>query len=157
MQPTDQLIVTQFTDYVVPEAMVFRIFQDMRGAQATYRITDNTTTTLIHSVAQTDDVINVANAAALPAPNLPDNVWGVVTIDAERIMYRTRDTVNNTISGLLRGTAGTANAPHDAGAEVYSMGLGNLLYSEYQNYVVSDTILANGTETLFTAPSIIIE
>jgi hypothetical protein len=108
-------------------------------------------------VVQTDDVINVVNAAALPAPNLSDNVWGVVTIDAERIMYRTRDLVNNTISGLLRGTAGTANAPHAVGAEVYSMGLGNLLYGAYQNYVVSDTTLANGTQTLFTASSIIIE
>ena len=157
LQPNDQLIVTQFTDYIVPEAMAFRIFQDMRGAQATYRITVDSTTTLTHPVVQTDDVINVVNAAALPAPNLSDNVWGVVTIDAERIMYRTRDLVNNTISGLLRGTAGTANAPHAAGAEVYSMGLGNLLYGAYQNYVVSDTTLANGTQTLFTASSIIIE
>jgi len=154
MRPTDQLIVTQFTNYVVPEAMVFRIFQDMRGVQATYRITADTTTTLTMSVAQTDDVINVANAAALPAPNLSADTWGVVTIDAERIMYRYRDTVNNTISGLLRGTAGTACAPHAAGTEVYSMGPGQLLYSEYQNYVVSDTTLANGTQTVFVASNI---
>jgi hypothetical protein len=106
------------------------------------------------SVAQTDDVINVANAAALPAPNLSADTWGVVTIDAERIMYRYRDTVNNTISGLLRGTAGTACAPHAAGTEVYSMGPGQLLYSEYQNYVVSDTTLANGTQTVFVASNI---
>jgi len=154
MGPTDQVIVTQFTNFVVPEAMEFRIFQDMRGVQATYRMTPDTTSTTTQAVTKTDDVIHVANAAALSAPDLAADIWGVVTIDAERIMYRYRDTTANTISGLLRGTAGTANAPHVAGAIVYSMGPSQLLYAQYQNHVVSNTILSNGTQTVFVAENI---
>ena len=154
MNPTDQLIVTQVTNSVVPEAMEFRIFQDMRGVQATYRMTPSTTTTVTQAVAQTDDIIHVANADALVAPDLVANFWGVVTIDAERIMYRYRDTTANTISGLLRGTAGTANAPHAVGAIAYDIGRDNLLDIQYQNYVVSDTTLADGTQTVFVAESI---
>ena len=154
MNPTDQLLITQFTNSVVPEAMEFRIFQDMRGVQAEYRMTPATTTTVTQAVAQTDDIIHVANASALVAPDLVANFWGIVTIDAERIMYRYRDTENNTISGLLRGTAGTANAPHEVGAIAYDMGRDNLLEAQYQNYVVSDTFLANGSQTVFVANNI---
>jgi hypothetical protein len=70
-------------------------------------------------------------------------------------MYRYRDTVANTVSGLLRGTAGTALAPHTSGATVYNIGRGNLLSENYQNYIVSDTTLANGSTTVFTAADII--
>jgi hypothetical protein len=96
----------------------------------------------------------VANVAALVAPYLVANFWGVVTIDAERIMYRYRDTTANTISGLLRGTAGTANAPHAVGAIAYDIGRDNLLDVQYQNYVVGDTTLADGIQTVFVAESI---
>jgi hypothetical protein len=147
-------MITQFTNFVVPESMAFRIFQDMRGVQATYRITPATTTTTTTAVSINDDVIYVANAGALIEPNFEANIWGVVTIDAERIMYRYRDTANNTISGLMRGTAGTAITAHALGATVYNMGRGNLLPEEYQNYIVSTSTLANGTEVQFQAPNI---
>ena len=136
--------------------MSFRIFQDMRGVQATYRITPETTTTTTATVAVNANTIYVANAGALPEPNFDINVWGVVTINAERIMYRYRDTDNNTISGLMRGTAGTAITAHANGATVYNMGFGNLLPAEYQNYIVSDTTLANGTTTTFVADNIVL-
>ena len=151
---TDVLMVTQFTNFVVPEAMAFRIFQDMRGVQATYRITTDTTTTTTQPVLITDDTIYVANASALVDPALDDNIWGVLTIDAERIMYRYRDIGTNTVSGLLRGTAGTAVAPHASGATVYNMGRGNLLPADYQNYIVSATILADGSTVIFDATDI---
>ena len=154
LNATDVLMVTQFTNFVVPEAMAFRIFQDMRGIQATYRITPETTTTTTQPVLITDDTIYVTNAGALVDPDLAANIWGVLTIGAERIMYRYRDTVANTVSGLLRGTAGTALAPHTSGATVYNMGRGNLLPAEYQNYIVSDTTLADGSTTVFTATDI---
>jgi hypothetical protein len=35
---------------------------------------------------------------------------GITNINGERIMYRNRDTENNTVSGLRRGTAGTGVA-----------------------------------------------
>ena len=154
MSPTDTLMITQFTESTVPEAMAFRIFQDMRGVQATYRITDATTTELVDSLEINDDVIFVANASALSEPNLVDNIWGILTINGERIMYRNRDTVLNTISGLRRGTAGTGVDTHAIGSAVYDMGRGNLLPIEYQNYVVSNTILADGSTTTFVAEDI---
>jgi hypothetical protein len=154
--PTNSvLVITSFTEFVVPNAMAFRIFQDMRGVQATYRITPSTTTTTTQAVEIDNDIIYVADANALIEPNLDSNVWGVLTIDAERIMYRYRDTITNTVSGLLRGTAGTAVAPHNSGAIVYNMGRGNLLPEDYQNYIVSGTTLADGENITFTATDIV--
>jgi hypothetical protein len=69
-------------------------------------------------------------------------------------MYRERDTVTNTVSGLMRGTAGTAAAEHSAGADVYDMGRGNLLPTQFQDYVVSDSGLGDASTTVFYAPSI---
>ena len=154
LNATDVVMITQFTNFVVPESMAFRIFQDMRGVQATYRITPATTTVTTSAVTVNADVIYVANAAALPEPDFAINIWGVVTIDAERIMYRYRDIDNNTISGLMRGTAGTAATAHANDAIVYNIGRGNLLPAEYQNYIVSNSTLGDGTTTVFTADNI---
>ena len=78
----------------------------------------------------------------------------MITIDGERIMYRYRDTALNTISGLMRGTAGTGAADHTAGADIYDIGRGNLLPEQYQDYTVSDTSVGDGTTSVFYAPSI---
>jgi hypothetical protein len=131
----------------------------MRGLQATYRITSETTTTLAQSLLSTDAIIYVTDASRLSEPNVELNIWGVITIDGERIMYRERNTVNNTISSLLRGTAGTGAADHSAGAEVYDMGRGNIMPTEFQNYVVSNLennlelypILGDGSTEIFVA------
>jgi hypothetical protein len=146
--------ITNYTASVIPGAIAFRIFQDMRGLQSTYRITPSTTTQLTAALSATADVIYVADANALSEPNLPQGIFGLITIDGERIAYRTRDTVNNTVSGLRRGTAGTGAANHSAGAAVYDIGAGNRLPQEYQNYIVSENFLANGVETTFTAADI---
>ena len=77
-------------------------------------------------------------------------------------MYRYRDTEANTVSGLLRGTAGTAITTHDAGAIVYNMGRNNLMPEQYQNHVVSNITyplesgvnLGDGSTTVFTASEI---
>ena len=74
-------------------------------------------------------------------------------------MYRYINTVANTVSGLLRGTAGTAVAAHATGTEVYNMGRGNLMPEACQNYIVSNITyplvsgvnLGDGTTTAFTA------
>jgi hypothetical protein len=148
------LAVTEFTESVVPESAAFRIFQDMRGVQATYRITPSTTTTLTEVLAADADVIHVADAAAMQEPNLESGVFGAITIDGERITYRERNIATNTLSGLRRGTAGTAASEHAAGSAVYDIGRGNLLSEQYQNYVVSDTSTADGSTTVFYAPNI---
>jgi len=149
-----QLTVTEFTNSIVPEAAAFRIFQDMRGVQATYRITATTTTELAQDLSATADTIYVVNASALSEPNLPAGVFGVITINGERIMYRNRNTVNNTLSDLQRGTAGTGAAAHSAGNAVYDTGRGNLLNESYQDYVVKDNSMGDGTTNIFYAPNI---
>jgi hypothetical protein len=134
--------------------MAFRIFQDMRGVQAVYRITRSTTTTLAESVSAAADSIRVIDAAALSEPNLELGIFGVIIVDGERIMYRTRNLAANTVSSLLRGTAGTAAADHAEGASVTDLGRGNLLSQEYQDRVVSDTALSDGSTVIYYAPSI---
>jgi hypothetical protein len=151
MSNTDVVMITQFTGSVAPDAMAFRIFQDMRGVQATYRITADTTTYLVQELGATDDTIYVYNASGLNQPNLAQNIWGLLTIGGERIMYRNRDTVANTISGLRRGTAGTGAADHAIDTDVYNISRGNLLQQQYQNYILKTSELANGVQTQFTA------
>ena len=201
---TDVLAATLFTNRVVPNPTAFRIFQDMRQVQATYRITPGTTTTLVQPVEILDDIIYVEDATVLGDPNLATsynnnisyvigdvvmygngfyqaiaptvgnlptdtdywevtdgaaNIWGILTIDGERIMYRHRDTVANTVSGLLRGTAGTAITTHATGTDVYNMGRENLMPLTCQNYIVSNITnplesgvnLGDGTTVEFTA------
>jgi hypothetical protein len=155
LKVNDVVMITQFTNAVVPEVMAFRIFQDMRGVQATYRITEDTTTVTTAAVSITDDTIYVDNATALPEPDFANNVWGVITINAERIMYRERDTVANTISGLLRGTAGTAITDHVLGSTVYSLGRGNLLPEAYQNYLDTNTFTGDGVTTEYVTDIVV--
>lgn len=152
IEPTDVLIVTSFTNSVVPGAVAFRIFQDMRGLQSSYRITESTTTTLVQPLSATDTVIYVEDASKLSEPDLENGVFGLITIDGERITYRTRDTVNNTLSGLRRGTVGTAADSHGVDSYVYDIGAGNLLPEEYQDRVIAQNTLGDGTtETFLTA------
>jgi hypothetical protein len=152
--PTQVMVVTQFTNSVVPGEMAFRIFQDMRGVQAVYRITRSTSTELLEEVTAAADSIKVTDAASLSEPNLELGIFGVVMINGERIMYRTRDLAANTISSLLRGTAGTAATTHAPGAIVTDLGRGNLLDVRYQDRVVSDTTESDGSTLVYHAPSI---
>jgi hypothetical protein len=152
---TDIVQITNVTSSVVPEAMEFRIFQDMRGVQATYRMTPKTTTTVTQAVSATDDIIHLADASALTIPNFTANIWGVVTIDGERIMYRTINFGTNTISSLLRGTAGTGAASHSVNSLVYDMSRGNLLSAQYQDYDESESFLGNGTSKAFTSTLVV--
>jgi hypothetical protein len=148
------LAVTEFTESIVPAAMAFRLFKDMRGVQTTFRITVSTTTTVAQAVSATADVIYVADAAALSEPNLSDGIFGVITINGERILYRERNLSTNSISGLQRGTAGTGATTHAVNTEVYDMGIGNRQPQEFQNYIVSDTSTGDGSTTIFYAPTI---
>jgi len=151
---SDVLVVEAFTNSIVPEAMAFRIFQDMRGVQATYRITEATTTTLAQDLSSTADIAYVTNIQALSEPDLEAGIFGVVTIDGERIMYRERNTASSSILGLMRGTAGTGAADHNTGTDVYDIGRGNLLPTQFQDYVVSDSSMGDDSTTVFYAPSI---
>jgi len=151
---TDVVMITEFTNSQVPNEMAFRIFQDMRGVQATYRITPNSTTMLAQTLSETDDVIYVDDASALDQPDIAANIWGVITIGGERIMYRNKDISNNTISSLRRGTAGTAVVSHEANAVVYAMGRGEIMPEKFQNYIDSNYFLGDGSTVAFEATNI---
>jgi len=151
---TDVVVAQLFTDSVVPEAMEFRIFQDMRGVQATYRMTPQTTTMLVEPLRKDQDIIYVLDAGALTQPDLETNIWGIITINGERIMYRELDIDNNTVSSLMRGTAGTAASDHAVDSIVYNLGQGNLAPTIYQDRIVYTNTLADGATTTFTAPNI---
>ena len=153
LSPLDVVSVTMFTNSVVPDAMAFRIFQDMRGVQATYRITDSSTTELAQLLLVTDEIIYLVDASAVSQPIPEKNIWGVITINGERIMYRSRDLNSNTISSLLRGTAGTAIAEHQVSSIVYDMGRGNLLPVDQDVYTTYMSVQqADGVLTSFTFP-----
>ena len=111
---TSVVAITSHTQSPVPGSLAFRIFQDMRGLQSTYRITPQSTTVLTQSLSASGDIIYVEDAAKLDEPNLAQGIFGLITIDGERITYRERDVIANTLTGLRRGTAGTgaATAPH---------------------------------------------
>jgi hypothetical protein len=57
----------------------------------------------------------------------------------------------------MRGTLGTGASAHLSGAEVYDIGRGNLLPEQYQDYIVSDSTLGDGSTSVFYAPSILFE
>jgi hypothetical protein len=150
----DVVAITSFTQSVLPGGIAFRVFQDMRGQQSTYRITASTTTQLVSVLNSDDAVIYVDDASRLSEPNLTAGLFGLITINGERITYRTRDLATNTLSGLRRGTAGTAAADHAVGSAVYDIGVGNLLPTEYQDRIIAQNFLGDGSETVFTATEI---
>ena len=148
------MAITEFVQDVVPESMAFRIFQDMRGVQTTYRITDATSTVLAQPLSATADIVYVDDVRKLSETNLALGYFGIITINGERILYRERDIVNNAVTGLFRGTAGTGADSHPVGAAVYDMGVGNQMPDPDQNYIVSDTAVGDGSTVDFVAPSI---
>jgi hypothetical protein len=145
----DTLDLRVYTDD--PTTADFRIFQDMRGIQAAYRITADTTTYLVQPLSAGADIVYVNDVTALNEPNFDANIWGVLTVNGERIMYRYRDTVNNTVSGLLRGTAGTATSNHKVNAIVYNLSIGNLLPTTCQDYYDVSLFLADGSTLSFVS------
>ena len=142
--------ITSFTMRTAPNAMAFRIFKDMRGLQSTYRITNSTTTQLTQPLSSTADVIHVQDASKMPQPDLAQALFGIVTINGERITYRERDLVQNTLRGLRRGTAGTGASSHAVGSNIYDITLVNYLRQEYQDRIISENFLGNGTQEIFT-------
>jgi len=141
--------ITILTSSTVPGATAFRIFQDMRGVQNIYRITNDTSTVLTQPLSATGDVISVRDASKLDEPNLAQGKFGLITINGERITYRNRNVINNTLSGLRRGTAGTGAADHVAGSAVLSIGSGNLLPVQYQKRIQAENFVGTGSQTVF--------
>ena len=155
--PSDVVVITSFTQQVVPAPLDFRIFQDMLGNQRISRINNNNTTEIIQAVSLADDIIYVRDASKLSQPNPEANIFGALIIDGERILYRTRDVANNTVSGLRRGVLGTGAAEHTIGATVTNVGVGEILPASYQQIVYKNTLVGNGTNRVFVASNVILD
>ena len=151
---SDVVTLTLFTQQVVPEALDFRIFQDMLGNQRILRLNNDNTSQLARDLGISDDVVHVVDASKFDQPDLSDNLFGVVIIDGERITYRSRDLGANTLTGLRRGVAGTAIASHIAGVTVTNAGQNDILPLQYQKTVSSNTFVGNGQTRVFSADNV---
>ena len=155
--PSDEVVITFFTQKVVPNTLDFRIFQDMLGNQRISRINDNNKTVLAQDLSVSDDTIYVRDASKLDDPNPSANLFGVIIIDGERITYRTRDVASGTVSGLRRGVAGTGISAHSTEAIVTSVGPGEILPTSYQKTVYKNTLNGDGSTRLFGASNVTID
>ena len=152
----DVLAVTMFTNTVVPNSLNFRIFQDMLGNQKLLRLNSKNTTEVSQDVTADADTIYFTDVTKLSEPNLTANLFGQVMVGAERITYRTRDTGNNSISGLRRGVAGTSAMAHASSTQASDVGPGEQLPSTYQQKTTTDkTNVGDGTTTRFTTSIIV--
>ena len=156
LNAADVLAVTMFTNSVVPNSLNFRIFQDMLGNQKLLRFNSTNTTELSQSVAITDDIIFVNDVTKLSEPNLTQGIFGQLIVGGERITYRSRNTGNNSVSGLRRGTAGTGVYQHSIGATVSDVGAGQQLPSRYQEATTTDkTNVGDGSTKIFETSIVI--
>ena len=103
------------------------------------RLSNANTTELAQALAADDDTVYVKDVSKLSEPNLVANIFGQLIVGGERITYRTRNTSNNSVSGLRRGTAGTSAMAHVSGAVVSDAGPAQQIGSQYQESVSSDT------------------
>ena len=122
----------------------------MLGNQKLLRFSTKNTTELTADVAVNDDTIYVANASKLGEPNLEQGTFGQIIIGGERITYRTRDTGNNTVSGLRRGTAGTGVYTHSTDDIVTDVGAGEQLPTTYQQATATDSTVGDGVTKIYT-------
>ena len=157
LSPSDVLVILSMAMSTTPDALSFRIFQDMLGNQKILRLYPGNTTMLSSALGITDDIIYVVDASVLAEPALEDNLFGVVIINGERITYRTRNTSNNTLSGLRRGVAGTAIASHVAGSNISNAGIEEQLPSQYQKTTTSNTFTGDGVTKVFVASNVVLE
>ena len=98
----------------------------------------------------TDTEIYVEDVSVLPEPDLSLNKLGVLTINGERITYLYRDLGTNSVSGLRRGTAGTAIFAHAVNSTVYDLTDGQLLPIAYQDKTVAYKSTGDGSTTTYT-------
>ena len=146
IESNDHIYVTSFTDSIVPNTLSFRIFGDMRGNTAMYRISRSNSAKLNKQLEITDDTIYLDDVSTLGEPNVDVSIFGIVNINGERITYRERDLENNTLSGLMRGTAGTAINTHRYDSDVVDISSGSVVTEQYDKiwYQQGENTASNG-------------
>ena len=141
----DVVVVRMQSENVAPDKLNFALFKDMRNVNAVYNINKSHVTTVTQAVTADADTITVLDASKLSTPDLANNLFGIVMIDGERITYRNIDITNNTISGLRRGTAGTAASTHAVGEVVYDYSVSTYLNYSYNKTWYEAPLLADGS------------
>ena len=143
VQATDIVTVTLRSENIVPNAITFQIFKDMNDTAGIWRCGEESISTLVQQVDLDDDVIYVRDTSKLPEPDLENGVFGFIMIGGERISYRNRDLVTNTVSNLRRGIHGTAITTHPVGSDVV-----NMSSNEYVDWSYSQSLYANDGKPL---------
>jgi hypothetical protein len=104
------------------------MFKNLVDQYSYYRMARTNSTTLSQPLLITDTEIAVVSAAVLDDPSDSTVTPGVVFVNGERITYYERDTVNNRLRRIRRGTAGTgAPEQHPAGTAVVGAGYTQLI------------------------------
>ena len=135
---TDVIVITEFTENSQRGMISFRIFKNLLDQVNYYSISLDDSTELTSDLGIFDTEMHVLNAASCPAPSTATSKPGVVFVNGERIAYWERDTVNNTISRLIRATGGTgAPNTHVAGTSVVSAGRNQEVTSIYDSSIVA--------------------
>jgi len=119
VSPNDVICVRVWNNSIREEAVEYRIFKDLQNTTRYYAIRPSKTTYLSHELNITDEWIYCETVENLSNPDPIHNLAGVVYIDGERIIYGIKDTINNRLGQLRRGTAGTG-APfvHAVGTQI---------------------------------------
>ena len=145
----DIIAITIFGQSVVPIALTFKLFDDMRGNQSVYRMLSSSSTTLTQPLLIGDDTIYLNDASVLEDPELSQARFGILFVNGERITFRERDLINNTVTGLRRGTAGTGVFSHATGDGVNDGSRAN----ELEN-AINSTWYDLGDSTILTGDSL---
>lgn len=105
----DMKVFTTYTVSALVDATIgYRTFNDMLRQPSYSRIADAYSTTLANTLVYGDTTISVTDSSKLFNPIVELNLPGVIFIGTERITYWTNDVETNTLSGIRRGTSGTA-------------------------------------------------
>jgi hypothetical protein len=108
--------------------ITLRMFKNLIDQYSYYRMSSTNATTLSQPLLIGDTEISVTSAAVLDIPSPTAATPGIIFIKGERITYFERDTVNNKLRRIRRGTAGTgAPAVHASGTVVVGSGASQIL------------------------------
>jgi len=108
------------------EVLGYRIFNDILGNTSFTRLSQKYSTYLTQPLTLTDTKIHVADVSVLTAPQVDENIPGVILIDRERIEFFKLE--NNVISQLRRGTLGTSPRAYlEVGTKVIDQGVEQII------------------------------
>jgi len=133
INPDSILVVTSFYETAQRPSIGFRIFHDLNGNVNYRRINASATTQLAADLLNNDTEISVVDASVLGDPSIENNIPGVIFLGPERITYYAKDVVNNKLTQIRRGTAGTPIMQQSTGTLVVDGGLGEEIPNAHSN------------------------